>query len=167
MDELNRALHGSQSAGIQVVSSLPEWVELRVPCSFEAISPLHELVKQLNIDLPNEIRDDVSYAFTEMLSNAVEHGGKGDPTGRIEVRFVRLKRAVLCRIKDPGDGFNPALLDHSAIKNPNHDPLRHLFVREAKGLRAGGYGILLTRQLVDELVYNERHNEVLFLKYLP
>ena len=101
-----------------------------------------------------------------MLSNAVEYGGGLDSRKQVEVRYVRLRRAVICRIKDPGNGFDPTELDHAAINNPNHDPLHHESVREAKGLRAGGFGILLTRQLVDELVYNERRNEVLFVKYL-
>jgi anti-sigma regulatory factor (Ser/Thr protein kinase) len=39
-------------------------------------------------------------------------------------------------------------------------------VREEAGLRAGAFGMLLTSQLVDELVYNERHNELMFVKYL-
>jgi anti-sigma regulatory factor (Ser/Thr protein kinase) len=34
------------------------------------------------------------------------------------------------------------------------------------GLRGGGFGILLASQLVDDLLYNERHNEVLFVKCL-
>ena len=57
-------------------------------------------------------------------------------------------------------------LDHAAINNPNDNPVRHAAVREEKGLRGGGFGILLVSQLVDELVYNERHNEVQFVKYL-
>ena len=154
------------SAEIEVISSLPEWIELRVPCNLQLIAPLQELLIQLDADLPLEISDAINYAFREMLSNAVEYGGHFDPAARVEVRFVRLKRAVICRIKDPGKGFDPALLNHSAINNPNHDPLRHTAVREAKGLRPGGFGILLTRQLVDELVYNQRHNELLFVKYL-
>ena len=28
------------------------------------------------------------------------------------------------------------------------------------------FGILLASQLVDDLVYNEKHNEVLFVKYI-
>ena len=44
--------------------------------------------------------------------------------------------------------------------------IRSAAVREEKGLRGGGFGILLVSQLVDELVYNERHNEVQFVKYL-
>lgn len=164
--DLNGALAACLSAGMEAISSLPEWVELRVPCNLEIISPLQELLSQLDADLPQEISEAISYAFREMLSNAVEYGGRLNPAARSEIRFVRLKRAVICRIKDPGDGFDPAQLDHSAINNPHLNPIHHAILREAKGLRAGGFGILLTHQLVDELVYNERHNELLFVKYL-
>ena len=73
---------------------------------------------------------------------------------------------LLYRIADPGQGFRTASLTHSAINNPDDDPLRHAFVREEKGLRPGGLGLAITRSLVDELIYNESHNEVLFVKYL-
>lgn len=50
------------------------------------------------------------------------------------------------------------------------DPAERVEIRfgllNAACLRAGGFGILLTSQLVDELVYNERHNQLLFVKYL-
>jgi anti-sigma regulatory factor (Ser/Thr protein kinase) len=163
---LGDALTGCLSAGIEVVSVLPDWVEVRVPCDLAAISPLENLLTHFEADLPRELGEAISYALREMLSNAVEYGGRFDPAARVEVRFVRLKRAIICRIKDPGNGFDPKLLDHAAVSNPNDDPLRHVFVREKEGLRAGGFGILITSQLVDELVYNERHNEVLFVKYL-
>ena len=39
-------------------------------------------------------------------------------------------------------------------------------VRVVQGLRPGGLGIFMTRELVDDLVYNEAQNEVLFVKYL-
>ena len=32
-------------------------------------------------------------------------------------------------------------------------------------MRPGGFGILLVRNLVDELVYNERGNEVILIEY--
>ena len=165
-DALGQALTACLSAGIEVVSVLPEWVELRVPCDLAAISPLQELVKQLEAGLAPEVGEAISYAFREMLCNAVEYGGHLDPAALVEVRLVRLKRAFICRIKDPGDGFDPASLDHAAINNPNDNPFRHAVVREEKGLRGGGFGILLASQFVDDLVYNERHNEVLFIKYL-
>ena len=34
---------------------------------------------QLKTDLPRETREDVTYAFREMLRNAIEYGGKNDP----------------------------------------------------------------------------------------
>ena len=43
---------------------------------------------------------------------------------------------------------------------------RHVEVRAEEGRRPGGFGILLTKNLVDELLYNERGNAVLFVKYL-
>jgi anti-sigma regulatory factor (Ser/Thr protein kinase) len=108
----------------------------------------------------------ISYAFREMFCNAVEYGCQLNPAKRVEVSYVRLKRAIICRIKDPGEGFDPARLSHAAFNNPDGDPLRHASVREEKGLRPGGFGIMLAGQLVDELVFNERHNELIFVKYL-
>ena len=39
-------------------------------------------------------------------------------------------------------------------------------VREKKGLRPGGFGLLTVRGSVDELLYNEKRNEVVFVRYL-
>jgi CheY-like chemotaxis protein/anti-sigma regulatory factor (Ser/Thr protein kinase) len=160
------ALAGCPAARIEVTSAHPEWIELLVPGDLGAISPLQKLLTQLDADLPEEMHEAISYAFREMLSNAVEYGCRLDPARRVEVSFVRLRRAIICRIKDPGAGFDPARLEHAAVNNPGDDPLLHASVREGKGLRAGGFGILLTSRLVDELVYNERHNELMFVKYL-
>jgi anti-sigma regulatory factor (Ser/Thr protein kinase) len=41
-----------------------------------------------------------------------------------------------------------------------------MHVREAKGLRPGGFGLMTVRASVDELLYNEQRNEVVFVKYL-
>ena len=163
---LTNALTACLSAGIEVVSLLPEWVELSVPSDLAVISPLHELLTQLEAGLSPEVSEAISGAFREMLCNAIEYGGHLDPAARVEVRLMRLKHAFVCRIKDPGDGFHPSSMDHAAINNPEGNPVRHAFVREEKGLRGGGFGILLASQLVDDLIYNERHNEVLFIKYL-
>jgi hypothetical protein len=38
--------------------------------------------------------------------------------------------------------------------------------REELVLRPGGYGILLAQNSVDELIYNERGNDVVMIKYL-
>jgi hypothetical protein len=63
-------------------------------------------------------------------------------------------------------GLDTGRLSRAAISNPEDNPLQHAQVREDKGLRPGGLGLAITRTLVDELVYNEKRNEVVFVKYL-
>jgi hypothetical protein len=41
-----------------------------------------------------------------------------------------------------------------------------MMVREEKGIRPGGFGLLMVKNSVDELIYNEKRNEVVFVKYL-
>jgi DNA-binding response OmpR family regulator len=151
---------------IEVLSAHPEWIELRVPCNPASVDPLERLMAQLKTDLPRETRENVTYAFREMLRNAIEYGGKNDPSQCVEVSYLRTPRVILYRIKDPGEGFSLESLRHAAILNPPGDPLRHEHVRAEQGLRSGGFGILIARNMVDEMIYNERHNEVVLIKYL-
>jgi DNA-binding response OmpR family regulator len=156
---------------IEVLSARPEWIELRVPCDLAAIDPLERLMSQLKTDLPQLTRETVTYAFREMLRNAIEHGGKSDPTQFVEVGYLRSPRIILYRIKDPGAGFTIESLYRgegaiAAFLNPEGDPLQHARVREEQGIRPGGFGILIARDLVDEMIYNEKHNEVILIKYL-
>jgi CheY-like chemotaxis protein len=165
-DAVSHALLAASPVEIAVISATPEWIELQVPCVLDAVPTLQKLLKQLKADLPQEVRESISYAFREMLNNAIEHGGKLDPSRHVTVSYVRLKRAIIYRIKDPGEGFDPRQLTHAAISNPGDDPTQHILVREEKGLRAGGFGIMVTSQMVDDLVYNQHCNELLFIKYL-
>jgi len=151
---------------IEVISASLEWVNLRVPCCLAVVPILQKLLAELRTDFPDETREAISYAFREMINNAIEYGGKSDPSLSVRVTCVRLQHAILFCIGDPGKGFDPLALEHSAVSNPGGDLLRHASIRNERGLRPGGFGILLTRHLVDELLYNEQRNEVLFVKYL-
>jgi DNA-binding response OmpR family regulator len=156
---------------IEVLSAQPDWIELRVPCDMAAIDPLERLMAQLKTDLPTITRESVTYAFREMLRNAIEYGGKNDPSQYVEVGYLRSPRIILYRIKDPGDGFSIESLYRpegaiAAFLNPAGDPTQHEQVREDEGIRPGGFGILIARELVDEMIFNERHNEVVLIKYL-
>lgn len=154
------------AAQVEVLSALPDWVELCVPCDLGAIPLLEKALLEIETRLPEELRHTIAYAFREMLNNAVEYGCSLDRSQHVKVSYVRLQRAIVCWIKDPGPGFDPDRLRHAAIKNPTGDPIRHLSIRNELGLRPGGFGILMTSQMVDELVFNERHNELMFIKYL-
>ena len=159
------ALKSAPAPPIEVVSARPDWVELVVPCTREAADRLHAVMAQLETDLPEEVRESVGYAFRELLMNAVEWGGKLDPKHTVKISYLRAKRMLIYRIADPGPGFSMEGLDHAAISHPDN-PIEHMEVRESKGLRPGGFGILMVKAKVDELIYNEAQNEVVFVKYL-
>jgi len=151
---------------ILVVSASPQWITLDVRCRMEAGDRTANFVRELEWALPATVRDDVMSAFRELLLNAIEHGGKCDLRKRVRVWLVRTPKALIAQIQDPGKGFKMDSLPHAAVCNPADSPIHHVEVRAEAGQRPGGFGILMTRNLVDELVYNERGNGVLFVKYL-
>jgi CheY-like chemotaxis protein/anti-sigma regulatory factor (Ser/Thr protein kinase) len=169
-DELIQLVHRTLAAPtaypIEVVSAQPHWVELLVPCQHEAAERIQGFLGRLKADLAEDVRDAVGQVFRELLLNAIEWGGKLDPTRQVRISYIRAERMLLYRIADPGEGFSFKTLSHAAVANPPESPAAHMEARRQKGLRTGGFGILMARALVDELLYNERQNEVVFVKYL-
>jgi len=154
------------SLPIEVISAGPHWVELVVPCDRNAAERIQSFMAKLKTDLPSDVRESVGWVFRELLLNAIEWGGKLDPRRKVRISYLRAKRMLLYRITDPGKGFSFNNLDHSAVSNPNDQPCDHIEIRQDKGMRPGGFGILMARAMVDELLYNEAQNEVVFVKYL-
>lgn len=166
IDVVNEAGVRSAAMPIEVVSAKPEWLELVAPCTLETADRIQSFVMHLEANLAEPVREAVAQAFRELLTNAVEWGGRLDPSRKVRISCVRTERLLLYRIADPGEGFDIDRLRHAAIMNPDDDPMRHLSVREEQGLRPGGFGLAMTRSLVDDLIYNEARNEVLLIKYL-
>ena len=149
--------------GIEVISALPGWITLRVSCRRTTADRLTRYVSELAAGVPNLDVDELATAFREVLLNAMEHGAGFDPSKVIEVAAVRTARTIVYYFKDPGPGFNPRAPGLVATED---DPLSHLTYREAEGKRPGGFGMLLTAKIVDEVHYNERGNEVFLVKHL-
>ena len=166
IDTVQDALAAPETPPIEVVSARPEWVELLVPCTREAAGRLETVMAHLDANLAPDVRESIAYAFRELLLNAVEWGGKLDPSRTVRIACLRANRMLMYRIADPGTGFDIEQLPHAAIGQPADDPIAHMHVREAKGIRPGGFGLLTVRASVDELLYNEQRNEVVFIKYL-
>ncbi len=164
---VERALSGMDAEDdIQVLSARPHWLGLRLRCKLETAGRIVQFIRELGMDLPAAEQEQVTTAFREILLNAIEHGGGGDPDKKVIITYVRTKRAALYYVRDPGKGFSFDQLAHAAVSNPHDSPVEHAEVREKLGMRPGGFGILMTRQMVDELIYSENGNEVLLIKYL-
>jgi anti-sigma regulatory factor (Ser/Thr protein kinase) len=73
---------------------------------------------------------------------------------------------VICRITDHGPGFSFDKIPHAAVSNPTDDPTYHIRLRQEQDMRPGGYGILVARKMVDEVIYGRNGNEVQLVKYL-
>lgn len=151
--------------GIDVISATPEWIRIVARCDLNTADRVLQFLEEFG-KLPDAENHAVGMAFREMLLNAIEHGGKFDPTKYVEIGYVRARHMVTCRISDPGEGFTLDEIPHSAVANPPDDPIRHVEYREANNMRPGGFGVLLAQKLVDELIYSQDGNEVLLVKYL-
>jgi len=153
------------SEGIVLISGLPYWLTVRIASNLVNGERLVRFMTEYRKDLPESERDDLLAAFREMLMNAMEHGAGFDGDKVIQVTAARTGRAIVYPFRDPGTGFDRESVPHSAVSNPPENPIAHLEVRTQLGMRPGGFGILIAKQLVDEMVYNESGNEVLLIKY--
>jgi CheY-like chemotaxis protein len=151
--------------GIKVLSATPGWVRLSVRCDVVTANRLIQFYREAS-GIPDVETEQVASALREILLNAIEHGAGFDRTKFVEVGYVRTRHMIMCRIKDPGSGFSLDELRHAAVGNPPDDPFQHMQEREALGMRPGGFGILMSKKLVDDLIYSEKGNEVLLIKYL-
>ena len=149
--------------GIEVVSGLRDWVTLRVSCRLVTAERLTRFMTEHHTDLGDE-REMLMMAFREMLINAMEHGAGFDPEKVVEVTAARAERFIVFHFRDPGPGFDMTSLKHAAVAH--EDAVAHVDHRVEEGLRPGGFGMLLVKQIVDEVIYNERGNEVLLIKHL-
>jgi anti-sigma regulatory factor (Ser/Thr protein kinase)/CheY-like chemotaxis protein len=153
--------------GIQVISGLPHWLTLRVACHLITVDRLTRFMSELQqAAVSDKERDLLIAAFRELLLNAMEHGAGFDPDKVVEVTAAKTARAIVYHFKDPGPGFDREDLRHAARSNDPDDILVSALERAAMGLRPGGFGMLIAQHVADELVYNERSNEVLMIKHL-
>jgi anti-sigma regulatory factor (Ser/Thr protein kinase)/CheY-like chemotaxis protein len=152
--------------GIEVLSATPEWLSVRVDCRLLAADRIVAFLRELRPEVPEAARDEALTGFREILLNAMEHGGRFDPDKVVEVAAVRTERTIVYYVRDPGQGFKPEAMEYAASPDPSADPLGHMEKRLEQGLRPGGFGILMAKNVVDELIFSEHGNEVVLIKHL-
>jgi serine/threonine-protein kinase RsbW len=90
-----------------------------------------------------EAVNDIALAVSEAISNIVRHAYEGRADGRIETTLTVDDTALTLRLRDYGHKFDP-----DAYQTPDLDTPTE-----------GGYGIFLTRTVMDEVRYDTSHAE--------
>lgn len=140
-----------------------DWIEFEIDNDIRFVKEIHSLVEKLisrSILTPTQIFK-LEYSFKEMLQNAWEHGNSKDISKKIKISYVLFDDRLVIKITDEGRGFII-----NKVEDPTVDPIGAMQRRQAEGKRAGGWGIASVRKLMDELIFNDRGNVVLMVKYL-
>lgn len=141
-------------------------IHFRLQSDLGYLDELNHLLSALFLysGLSEDRSKQLATAVREIGTNAIEWGHRKRPEQIITVTYRIDAEKITIVVRDSGPGFDPENLPHAARAE---DPVGHMMVREALGLREGGFGILLARGLVDELRYNETGNEARLVKYFP
>ncbi len=146
---------------ITVKSDVQGWVELTAPTDFEYVERFNKFTNLLgNIPLKDEDREDIRVALDELGQNAVEWGNRNDRNKRIHLSYCVFNDRIVFKVEDEGEGFDPG-----ALRDPSVDPLKHIMERMKEGKRAGGYGVFISKKLMDDVLYSESGNAVLMTKF--
>lgn len=130
-DAMNRDLVLELPTDIQSIAGAVEFVMSRcASCSAHA--------NRLNLNF--------RVGLTEALSNAMLYGNQHDPSKNVVVELLMGEGRLQATVRDQGAGFDPA-----AVPDPT---------RPENIARPCGRGLFLMRELLDEVSYNDRGNEV-------
>lgn len=166
-DMIEQALHEPVwDDGIEMVQGSPEHVALAVRCDLGTLDRLTQFMRE-SVALPPHECEEVAFAFREIVMNAMEHGGKFDPQKFVEIGYLKSKRMVMCRVKDPGEGFSMEEIRAAELGGPIADYSEQTRGGKDADLPISGLGILIAQKFVDELIFSERGNEAFLIKYLP
>jgi serine/threonine-protein kinase RsbW len=135
-------------------SALSELIDLSMPADSEAIAAVVDAISETltRLEVPEQKRLEVALATQEALANAVEHGCGNDPSKQVRCRVKSDPQGrIVIIVTDPGPGFSPDLL-------PDPKKRENLYADH-------GRGVYLIRQLMDEVQFRRRGNEIRMWKY--
>ena len=163
-EELFEAIASARAWRAQIESEQMQGeihVELNSETTF--LQEVNDLLSSLLVSSP--LTEDqvmqIRQAVMEMGTNAIEWGNKHRIEELVRITYRIYDDRVEIIIRDQGAGFDRSNLPHAAQAE---DPIGHMDVRTKLGLREGGFGLLISRGMVDELRYNDPGNEVTLIK---
>lgn len=138
-------------------------IQVELNSEITLLQELNDFLMHLcaNTPLSTEQVMQLRQAMMEMAHNAIEWGNRHRSDRLVKLTYRVFEDKLEIVVRDQGEGFNRDDLPHAADEE---DPFTHLDIREKLGLRAGGYGLLICRGMVDEMHYNDAGNEVTLVK---
>lgn len=124
-------------------------VDVEVPCEVQAITPVcgRIMAEVVQMGCAKEKHFEIELALQEALANAVRHGCKGNPDQHVRVQAgCDPARGMIVVVRDPGSGFDPAAIPSPTVGERLYS--------------AGGRGIFLINQLMDEVRYERGGTEI-------
>ncbi len=139
-----------------------DWIEISAKSEIDYLSKIQNLCSiLLSKKISASIVDDIKLAMEEYGRNAIEWGNKFDRNKFFKISYCVFSDRIVLKFEDEGDGF-----DLKSIPDPSKDPVTHLEQRRIAGKRPGGYGIFMMKQIMDDVLYNEKGNVCLMSKYI-
>jgi len=144
----------AEFSGDTETGALSELLDVNLPADAEAIATAVDTISAalMRLEVPEQKRFEVALAVQEALANAVVHGCGNDPSKQVRCRLQSDSQGrIVIIVTDPGPGFSPEVL--SDVK------------RGEKLYADHGRGVYLIRQLMDEVHFQDRGNEIRMWKY--
>lgn len=91
--------------------------------------------------LPTRLVNEINLVLEELVTNIISYGFDGDESRIIHVDVALTEQGIVTRVEDDGRAFDPT-------QAPTPDVTAEIDDREI-----GGLGILLVKELMDEVVY--------------
>ncbi|MCK4538101.1 MAG: ATP-binding protein [Candidatus Krumholzibacteria bacterium] len=117
-------------------------LDFLVPSKLSRILGVNRLVSFLAAEFgfpPEDWRVNLPMVIDEALSNAIEHGNKGNESLKVHVRIYISSRRIVINIEDQGEGFIPESVD---------DP-----TDQENIYKGSGRGIFLMKELMDSVSF--------------
>jgi CheY-like chemotaxis protein len=137
---------------LKVLPHVHEKIDFELPSDLSLMNGvLHYLLERVaKLGLIKPERSNLFVALDEAFVNAVKHGNRNDPSKMVRITAELSSSEARFTVEDEGDGFNV-----QEIPDPC-DP--------ANLFKASGRGVLLIYNIMDEVKYNARGNQLTMVK---
>src|ERR1019366_2303243 len=135
-------------------TGLTELLDRSMPADPDAIATVVDDISEtlVRLEVPEQKRLEVALAVQEALANAVVHGCGNDPSKQVRCRLKSDPHGrIVIIVTDPGPGFKAELV-------PDPKGRENLYADH-------GRGVYLIRQMMDEVHFEHRGNEIRMWKY--